>query len=208
MNRFGSQPRINPARPGLWRRHAKHLFLAMALLVLASVFWYLKRPQGLVDQGGKGLDLLAGHAGDLVTDLHVTQFDAERIRWTLDAPSAQRGEEKRIVIHHPRLEFALQGQENVVVTAEGGDVDGASGRMEFSGRVEAGDPVMGRLMTEQLRFDPEKRILYTEHAFRLERESMRLEGQGLTLEQETRRLAVAGHVKMTFPAAILITEQP
>ncbi|MBF0272868.1 MAG: LPS export ABC transporter periplasmic protein LptC [Magnetococcales bacterium] len=194
-------------RPGVLRRYAKHLFLGFSLLVVTSVYWYLKRPHGL-EGTAQALDLLAGHQGTLVTDLHVTQFDKQRTRWTLDAPSAQRGEEKRIIIHHPRLEFSLEGQEEVVVTAESGDVDGATGRMEFTGRVEAGDPATGRLMTEQLRFDPEKRILYTEHAFRLERENMRLEGQGLTLEQETRRLTVEGHVKMTFPDAILTTEQP
>ncbi|MBF0214291.1 MAG: LPS export ABC transporter periplasmic protein LptC [Magnetococcales bacterium] len=198
MNRSATKTPLTPHRTGPVRRHAKHLFLLFSLLVMASVFWYLKRPHGLAEGEEAALDLLAGHQGALVTDLHVTQFDKQRTRWTLDAPSAQRGEGKRIVIHHPRLEFALEGQEEIVVTAESGEVDGATGRMEFAGRVEAGDPATGRLMTEQLRFDPEKRILYTEQAFRLERESMRLEGQGLTLTQETRRLTVDGHVKMTF----------
>ncbi|MBF0417920.1 MAG: LPS export ABC transporter periplasmic protein LptC [Magnetococcales bacterium] len=160
------------------------------------------------DVGDSRLDPLAGREGTMVTDVHLTQFDKQRTRWTLDAPSAQRGEEKRILIHHPRLAFALEGREEVVVTSDSGEVDGATGRMLFSGRVVAGDPEMGRLMTEQLRFDPEKRILYSELAFRMEREEMRLEGQGLTVEQDTQILKVDSHVRMTFPAAILVTEQP
>ncbi|MBF0614574.1 MAG: LPS export ABC transporter periplasmic protein LptC [Magnetococcales bacterium] len=208
MNRSGLHAQSGLSRPGWIRRHAKHLFLVLSFLVVASVFWYLKRPHGLMAGNGGVADLLAGHAGGLITDLHVTQFDQQKTRWTLDAPSAQRGEEKQVIIHHPRLELTLAGQEPVVITAEGGVVDASTGRMEFTGRVEAGDPATGRLMTEQLRFDPEKRILYTEQAFRLERENMRLEGHGLTLEQETRKLKVDRHVKMIFPEAILTTEQP
>ncbi|MBF0263442.1 MAG: LPS export ABC transporter periplasmic protein LptC [Magnetococcales bacterium] len=206
--RSGTRLETEAARPGLLRRHGKHLFLLFALLIVASVLWYLKQPHGLRDRGDPGFDPLAGREGTMVTDVHLTQFDKQRTRWTLDAPSAQRGEEKRIQIHHPRLAFALEGQEEVVVTSESGEVDGATGRMSFAGRVVAGDPAMGRMMTEQLRFDPEKKILYTELAFRMEREEMRLEGQGLTVEQETHILKVDSHVRMTFPSAILMTEQP
>ncbi|MBF0339516.1 MAG: LPS export ABC transporter periplasmic protein LptC [Magnetococcales bacterium] len=200
--------RTELGRPGVLRRYARHLFLGFSVLIVASVFWYLKQPHTLGGPSG-ALDLLAGSQGALVTDVHLTQYDKQRTRWTLDAPSAQRGEEKRVLIHHPRLEFALEGQKEVVVTAESGDVDGATGRMEFTGRVEASDASSGRLMTEQLRFDPEKRILYTELAFRMERNGgMRLEGQGLTLEHETQRLTVESHVKMTFPETNQTTEQP
>lgn len=206
--RAGTRLETETGRPGLLRRHGKHLFLLFALLIVASVLWYLKQPHGLRDRDDSGLDPLAGREGTMVTDVHLTQFDKQRTRWTLDAPSAQRGEEKRILIHHPRLAFALEGQEEVVVTSESGEVDGATGRMSFAGRVVAGDPAMGRLMTEQLRFDPERKILYTELAFRMEREEMRLEGQGLTVEQEAQILKVDSHVRMTFPSAILMTEQP
>lgn len=193
---------------GWLRRHGKHLFLALSLLVVGCVFWYLQRPLGLQTSAVQALELLAGGTGALVTDIHLTQFDAQRVSWTLDAPSAQRGEEKRVLVHHPRLGFSREGQETLVVTAEEGEVDAASGRMFLSGRVEAGNVRTGRLLTEQLRFDPEKRILYTDQSFRLEREHMRLEGEGLTLAQETQTLKVDSRVRMTFPEAFLNTESP
>ncbi|MBF0182354.1 MAG: LPS export ABC transporter periplasmic protein LptC [Magnetococcales bacterium] len=189
-------------------RYARHLFLLLSLLIVASVYWYLKRPYGLQTGGRQALELLAAKQGALVTDIHLTQYDEDRVRWTLDAPSAQRGEEKRILIHHPRLGFAQDDQENIVVTAEEGDVDGATGRMVLTGRVEAGDTEMGRLETELLRFDPEKRMLYTDRVFRLEREQMRLEGQGMTLAQESRTLTVESQVRVTFPDALLSAEKP
>ncbi len=190
------------------RGYVKYLFLVLSLLIVAAVLWYLKRPYGMQSGVAQTLDLLAGSQGALVTDIHLTQFDDQRIRWTLDAPSAQRGEGKLIVVHHPRLGFSKDGNESIVVTADQGDVDGSTGKMVFSGRVEAGDEKIGRLWTEQLRFDPDKRILYTDQMFRLERLQMRLEGEGLTLTQETQTLTVDRHVRMTFPEDILITEQP
>lgn len=197
--------KISPPRR---RSYAKHFFLLLALLITGCVFWYLKQPYGLQAVDAKTLDLLAGNQGALVTDIHLTQFDDQKIRWSLDAPSAQRGEGKQIIVYHPRLGFSQDGKESIVVVADQGDVDGSTGRMVFTGRVEAGDEKTGRLLTELLRFDPDKRILYTDHTFRLEREQMRLEGQGLTMTQETQTLTVDSQVKMTFPEAFLTTEQP
>ncbi|MBF0125950.1 MAG: LPS export ABC transporter periplasmic protein LptC [Magnetococcales bacterium] len=208
MNRSRPGEHLEARRGRGLRRHVKHVFLILSLLIVGSVYWYLKRPYGLQTGNTQALDLLAGQQGALVTDIHLTQFDEQRIRWTLDAPSAQRGEGKQILIHHPRLGFSRNEQENIVVTAQEGDVDGGTGKMVLTGRVEAGDAEMGRLLTEQLRFDPEKRMLYTDQAFRLEREQMRLEGQGLTLLQEAQTLTVDSHVRMTFPEALLTTEQP
>ncbi|MEO5346463.1 MAG: LPS export ABC transporter periplasmic protein LptC [Magnetococcus sp. YQC-9] len=208
MNRASLHLSVEAGQSGFLRRHGKHLFLGFALLIVGSVLWFLKQPHGLRSGHEQALDLLSGQAGTLVTDVHLTQFDKQRTRWTLDAPSAQRGEEKSILVHHPHLTFALEERKEVVVTAEHGDVDGATGRMVFTGRVVVADPEAGRLMTEQLRFDPEKRILYTEQTFRMEQEEMRLEGQGLTMEQETRKLKVDSHVRMIFPLAIITPEQP
>ncbi|MEO5331866.1 MAG: LPS export ABC transporter periplasmic protein LptC [Magnetococcus sp. YQC-5] len=190
------------------RASVKHFFLLLSLLIVACVFWYLKRPYGLQLDTAKPAELLAGAQGALITDIHLTQMDEQRMRWTLDAPSAQRGEDKQVVIHHPRFSFSREGQSTIVVTSDQGDVDTATGRMIFTGRVEAGDEQSGRLLTEELRFDPEKRILYTEKTFRMEREQMRLEGQGLTLNREAQTLTVDSHVKMTFPGTFLTTEQP
>ncbi|MBF0370552.1 MAG: LPS export ABC transporter periplasmic protein LptC [Magnetococcales bacterium] len=180
--------------------HLKYLFLAFSLGIALTIGWYLQRPVALEARDGLEIQAKLGIDGPQVTDIRLVQYDEEqRTKWTLTAPSAVEEPGNRIVVQDPRLSiFRKQGSE-IRVSAHQGIVDKATREMTFSQEVLVEDGDTGRLSTEQLRFDPAQRMLYTDHKFRFKGHGMHLAGEGLTLLQDERLLKVKQRVKMVIP---------
>lgn len=178
-------------------RLLKLLFLALPLLMAGITGWYLYRPHGLQSGAMDALILKEGPSGALVTGLHLVQFDGQRTRWTLDAPNAEKISDSLIGIQKPLLTLYNEQGEAVRVTAGRGSVDPDSRMMTFEDRVRVNDEKLN-LSTELLRFDPNRKMLYTDEEFQLEGTEMRLTGVGFTLFQETRTATVSSRVSLWY----------
>ncbi|MBF0109344.1 MAG: LPS export ABC transporter periplasmic protein LptC [Magnetococcales bacterium] len=174
--------------------HLKYLFLALALLILAGLAWYLLQQSG----GGPLLMLKTGPEGAMVTDPSMVQFEGRETRWTLNAKSAVRARDDNIVIEQPHLEVYFKDGGKMMVTSRQGAVNNETHAVIFHGEVTATNGPFNVLTTNWLRFDPNRQILYTDQAFRLEGENHQLEGVGFTLDQETQILRVHDKVKVMF----------
>ena len=191
-------------------------FIALPLLVIGTVSWHLQHPPQLTPGEVPCQSVAAGHAqttdngcntpqsaaqyrstGTLVTTLHLVQFDGETPQWVLKAPNAHNDNEERILIHEPDLTiYEKDGQISTVNSAEG-LVDGRTQAITFTGDVRVNNGSQ-RLTTEILRFEPDTKRLYTNQEFLLVDEQMRLEGFGLTLYQESKKMVVPERVKVRF----------
>lgn len=195
---------------------AKLLFVALALLMAGVVLWYLQRPMaGLLSVGtppcppaasqtaadaprcGEVISSPQGGSSNLVTQLRLFQFDGIRTQWTLVAPRAHSQGEARIIVQKPNLTIYQSDGQTASVTSTQGTLDNHSQVVVFRGQVVATNRHQ-RLSTDILRFDPKGHILYTERAFVLEDQTMRLEGVGLTLHQGGRALMVSRRVKVVL----------
>ena len=197
------------------------MFFFVILLMVAAVSWHLQNPFGgfqhvekeacspsfetrkptaNTSRKEKACDPLqhasqANLEGTLITGIHLLQLDGTRTQWSMDAPSAQDEGEERIVIHKPSLTIYKKDGQIVSVTSTKGSIDHRSRTIVFTGKVVATNGGQ-HLSTDILRFDPNERILYTERAFLLVSDHIRLEGVGLTLYQETKKLLVPHQVKV------------
>lgn len=203
----------------------KLIFIALPVLMVGAVTWHLQNPSRIVPgeepcpsrlitqpsatepaqptRGADGacipphFDTQNNTVGTQVTELHLVQFDGDRTQWTLEAPSAHNEGEQHVLIQEPDLTIYKKDGQRASVTALEGFVDNHSQAMVFTGNVVAQNGTQ-RLSTEVLRFDPKEQILHTDQEFLLVNEGMHLEGIGLTLYQETKKLVVQNRVKVRY----------
>jgi LPS export ABC transporter protein LptC len=195
--------RAQQSRLQHWAKPLKIFFLTATLMMIGAIFWYLQRPVGLEVVQEEEIQEMADDQANLATLIHLEQFDGQRTQWTLDAPSAHKESEVLVIVETPRLSIFHHSGEQINVTAERGTVDKNSRIMSFNGNVRAkGDRQFGLLSTEWLQFDPRKGILYTDQAFSLENRDSQLQGVGMTLFQETRKVHVPQKVRMKFMGGV------
>lgn len=182
-----------------WTKIFKLLFLAVPVVMIAAIILYLQKPLGLEVSEDTPVADEDNSQPSIATQIHLEQFDGRRTQWTLDAPRASNGMEDLIVVERPRLSMFRLNGEQINVTARQGMVDQVSRIMNFKGSVRAeGDGQFGLLTTEWLQFDPKKGILYTDREFHMQNKGSQLQGIGLTLFQETKKVYVPKKVKMKF----------
>ena len=207
----------------------KFLFVLLSLLVVVTVFWYLQNPFGALqstgdtgkercvssdqETGGQtgtshsvlacGQIQIAERTGPetLVTHVRLFQFDGVDTQWTLEAPQARNEEEKGITVQQPSLTIHQKNGPKVSVTSVLGTINHHSRAMVFSGKVVAVNGTQ-RLSTDILRFDPDERILYTDREFLMVDGPMRLEGVGLTLYQEMKKLVIPRRVRIQIQSEV------
>lgn len=207
------------------KRPVKLIFIALPVLMVGTVAWHLQHPSRMIPGEGACPSLLVTQSGAAqpaqptdaangpcnqprlatqnstvgtqVTALHLVQFDGDRTQWTLEAPSAHNDGEQHVLIHEPDLTIYKKDGQRASVAALEGFVDNQSQAMVFTGNVVATNGTQ-RLSTEILRFDPTEQTLYTDQKFLLVNEGMHLEGVGLTLYQETKKLVVQHRVKVRY----------
>lgn len=177
--------------------HLKHLFLVLPLLIAVTIFWYLQQPFGLESNTDSPLSLENSPSGSLITDIQLVEFEGTSTRWTLNAPSALRQGEENVTVHNPSLTIYKKNGKSVSIHASVGSINTRSKSMIFTGDVSAKNETL-HLQTDRLQFDPVKQILYTNHKFKLISKNILLEGVGLTLYQETKKLTVSHRVKVHY----------
>ncbi|MBF0310996.1 MAG: LPS export ABC transporter periplasmic protein LptC [Magnetococcales bacterium] len=183
------------------RGSIKHLFLLLAVGSAGILAWNLQnKPIASIPEKQ---EMAAAVAPAVSTGIHLVQYEGERIRWEMKTPETVREQEGWNRVQAPRLTL-FQGQafEPVWVAAQGGRVNTFTREMEFQDGVEVTTNQGHRLSTELLRFDPEKRMLYTDQPFRMVSEALRVSGVGFRLFQERRRLEILQKVHLSVPGGL------
>lgn len=191
----------------------KLIFVTLPLLVIGVVFWHLQHSFKPF-QEADGKNCLPGSPCDrqqffpqnerfssLITDIRLFQFEGVRVQWILNGKSAQEIGEEQIIIQNPSLMVYRKSGEGASISSVEGLVDSHSQAMVFTGDVVATYGAL-HLSTEILRFDPSAQILYTEQKFLLVDGPLRLEGVGLTLNQDTKKLEVTDRVKVQMMSSV------
>lgn len=191
------------------RRRMKWLFLLAPLTILLAIAWYLSQGARLTldlpgDKGNLSASatLRMSSDGPNVTDIRLVQLDGARQSWIMSAPRAQRTGEDRTLIWEPLLTaFPTSGGE-IRITARRGEINELTRAMVFQEEVVLVDRDGNRFSTQLLTFDPDQRVLSTDHPFLLEGPRLRLQGVGFTLYQDSKRMLVQREVRAFFPDGI------
>ncbi|MBF0184958.1 MAG: LPS export ABC transporter periplasmic protein LptC [Magnetococcales bacterium] len=203
------------------KRPVKTLLIAIPLLVVGVVVWYLQHPNRVstgsnrVTSGGDPCRSMpttaaankncaqAGQESEppatatQVNDLQLTQLAGERTEWRLLAPFARDDGKNKIMIQQPDLLLYGSDGQLSAVTAQEGTVNSQTQVMTFSGQVVATSDQQ-RLTSEILHFDPARKMLYTQQPFVLVDETMQLEGVGFALLQEKQSMIVQQKVRVHY----------
>ncbi|NOQ51261.1 MAG: LPS export ABC transporter periplasmic protein LptC [Desulfuromonadaceae bacterium] len=170
------------------------ILILIAVLFLGTVIWrHLRqqRPEDLLNALPKQIDLA-------LEQLHYTQTEEGRRRWTLDADKAeyqrQQGQVSLKTVQLTLFEAGRLGQ--VRLQADQGLLDQEERQVEVWGNVIIKTERGEQLYTERLHYDDQQRRLYTDEPVRLLSERMELTGIGMQVDLEQEQLLIKKEVWM------------
>ena len=100
-----------------------------------------------------------------------------------------------------RILFSDPVRGPVSIRAEAGTLDLADDDFVLHGRVEGEVAEGERFETSEVRYDASRDRLWTDQPVRVTRPNLRLEGDGLEIDVQARRLTIRGHVRTTIEAS-------
>jgi LPS export ABC transporter protein LptC len=164
-------------------------------LLLASVAVYLTR----VGMGFLHKPILGGGfdgEGLRLKDIQYTHSDPDRrVKWSLDAKEVSLSADKQsIVFAQFSLRIEPEGRPAVRVTGSQGDYSRNNGEIHLRGDLEAHSENGYSLVTEHLLFNEKEGWLSTEEAVRIQAPHFTVDGKGLWVDLEKRKLRIASDV--------------
>ncbi|MBE9486063.1 MAG: LPS export ABC transporter periplasmic protein LptC [Chloroflexi bacterium] len=170
------------------------ILILIAVLFLGTVIWrhlQQQRPEDLLKALPKQIDLA-------LEQLHYTQIEEGRRRWTLDADKAeyqrQQGQVSLKTVQLTLFEAGRLGQ--VRLQADQGLLDQEERQVEVWGNVIIKTERGEQLYTERLHYDDQQRRLHTDEPVRLLSERMELTGIGMQIDLEQEQLLIKKDVWM------------
>ncbi len=176
----------------------KRILAALILVSVVALGWAIWRhaaqraPEELIELLPENVDLA-------LANLHYTQNENGRRRWTLDADSAEYLKDNQSVelkqvafLYH---QAAAAGE--IELTAEFGRFDQNTRELDVWGDVVVTTARDERLTTERLHYDDRTQLLSTDDAFRFTSPQLDVSGTGLRVDVERGRLLVKEHDKTT-----------
>ncbi len=170
------------------------ILILIAVLFLGTVIWrHLRqqRPEDLLNALPKQIDLA-------LEQLHYTQTEEGRRRWTLDADKAeyqrQQGQVSLKTVQLTLFEAGRLGQ--VRLQADQGLLDQEERQVEVWGNVIIKTERGEQLYTERLHYDDQQRRLHTDEPVRLLSKRMELTGIGMQVDLEQEQLLIKKDVWM------------
>ena len=170
------------------------ILILIAVLFLGTVIWrhlQQQRPEDLLKALPKQIDLA-------LEQLHYTQTEEGRRRWTLDADKAeyqrQQGQVSLKTVQLTLFEAGRLGQ--VRLQADQGLLDQEERQVEVWGNVVIKTERGEQLYTERLHYDDQQRRLHTDEPVRLLSKRMELTGIGMQVDLEQEQLLIKKDVWM------------
>ncbi len=175
------------------RRMLAVLIIAAVTALVASLWWHLKQ-QSAVEL----LQALPDQVDLALEELHYTQNEDGRRRWTLDADKAEYlRDQSHAELENLSLVLFEAGQfKEVKLTAKHGTLEQADRQVEVWEQVVVTSERGEQLFTERLHYDGKQRVLRTKEPIRLVTPRMELTGVGLQADLVNDRILVEKDVWM------------
>lgn len=119
-----------------------------------------------------------------VEKARLVKHQANRKLWELEADSIETRESTSIATDVTLRFFDQDGREALTVRAPQTRLEHSTGNLALSGAIQAVGSEFS-FSTENLRWDAQKKLLYTDAAIRVEREDFSLSGRGFEYSTET-----------------------
>ncbi|MBF0285422.1 MAG: LPS export ABC transporter periplasmic protein LptC [Magnetococcales bacterium] len=169
----------------------KHLFLLLPVLAVGGVLWALRSPKAIL------LNLPTGLTATGIQFTHHGE-DGQPL-WSLSAPTVERSGEGVTTVHQPALTVHREHGSMVRITAQRGELAEPVQEVRLVGGVVVEDGPQRRLSGEELRVDPQQRILSSPAPFLLTWDGWRLEAERMRLDHDGRTLWAEGRVRVASP---------
>ena len=185
-----------------WLRR-RRLIIAL-LLLLSGLAWLASRGpsggQSAIASAASPNSSLA--AGVELSDSRLSHYDQQgRLLWTLEAPLMRyyrKAEES--VAQDVLVQFFSAGRPSLQVRAGRLVFFNRSGNLLLSGRLVAADPAQGlRFQTEAARWSDHEQVLRGSGPLELERQNLKLTGQGFSYWPRQDRLVVQSAALRFWP---------
>jgi LPS export ABC transporter protein LptC len=173
--------------------------LALCLLVVIAVRF---RPGDAVQTVAKALPKGIDVA---LEDIDYSHVEEGRARWRLVARQVERsGDSGRILVARPQLSFfSADGETVAAVSANRGDVSSDYKQVSMLGDVVLTQPDGYTLKTDRLDYDHVSRTAVSEGHVLIEKEGVRLEGEGLKVDLEQKRFQLQRRVRGVFESGAM-----
>ncbi|HTO11116.1 MAG TPA: LPS export ABC transporter periplasmic protein LptC [Candidatus Binatia bacterium] len=178
--------------------------LARVILAVVAVFVIVVTTTLVMRTRSAPVEPLAGPAIS-PADLQIKQVDLEEeaqgVRWRLKAEQALMYDQAGITkLKQPVANIFQRGRAWTIVGEEG-DLDSKSNNVEVRRNVVVTSNDGLRLETSVLRWDAERKRLWTDAPVRLSREGSVVSGSGLSVLMADESTTVTGRVRATFLAS-------
>ena len=175
-------------------------FLILAVIVLTVSFTVLAflNYRRIADNPEELLSSIPGNANVTIGEIHQTATRDGMKEWVLRAASAQYIESKKqVMLEELNITFFLKDQQKIFMTAAHGILYSDSKNMEVTGDVVVKN-ADSRLITEQLLYDHQNRLLLTRTPVEIIGESYKMVADSMSMDLNTNKTILEGKVKGTF----------
>jgi lipopolysaccharide export system protein LptC len=162
-----------------------------------SVLWIFLNSfhTGVETEKGKDIPPKAGFSIGEIKHLATRNGMTE---WELRASSAEyTDEDKKAILHDLSLTFYLENSEKAFVYAQKGILNAGENDIRLSGNVTL-DKQGYNFQTEGLAYTYEKRLIHSETPVTLKGNSVYLSADTMTIDLNTNKIYLKGHVKGAF----------
>lgn len=175
--------------------------LARVILAVVAVFVIVVTATLVMRTRSAPVEPLAGPAVS-PADLQIKQVDLEEeaqgVRWRLKAEQALMYDQAGLTKLKMPVANIIQRSRAWTVVGEEGDLDSKSNNVEVRRNVVVTSDDGLRLETSVLRWDAERKRLWTDAPVRLSREGSVVSGSGLSVLMADESTTVTGRVRATF----------
>jgi LPS export ABC transporter protein LptC len=183
------------------RKYPNKIKIFLLVVILATVGFTLVafyKYRRVAENPEELLSLIPADAGLTIGEIHQTATRDGIKEWVLHAASAQFNEsKKKVMLKELNITFFLKDQQEILMTASEGILYSDTKNMEVAGDVVVKDDNT-RLMTEQLVYNHQNRVLLTRKPVKIIGESYSILANSMSMDLNTNKTILEGKVKGTF----------
>ena len=183
------------------RKHSNKLkFFVLAVIILTVSFTVVAfyKYRRIAENPEELLSSIPGNANLTIGEIHQTATRDGIKEWVMHAASAQYFESKKqVMLEELNITFFLKDQQKVFMTAAQGILYSDSKNMEVAGDVVVKN-ANSRLITEQLLYNHQNRLLLTRTPVEIIGESYKIVADSMSMDLNTNKTILEGKVKGTF----------
>jgi LPS export ABC transporter protein LptC len=172
--------------------------MGLGVLLALVAFYLATSGRKLIDESLFG-DIISGE-GLMLRDIHYTHNDPdEKVKWVLDAKKVKfSGDKSKIFFHDFRLRVEPENRPWYRLKGKRGDYSRDSGEINLWGDLEGISDNGYRILTQHILINQKDGYLRTEDRVKIFGPFFAIEGQGLFVDFDKKRLRILSDVTTTL----------